>query len=130
MPKKRNPFQPRQQEKKEDHRMIGGYFPLHIADRLRLLSIYYEESVQGTLQAIIENWISENADKTDDVILEDLSARACSEWRRRTGGRKAGKKEKEEYVKEMGSILKRRKMPEQYIDALLKALKAKMEDDS
>jgi len=109
--------------------MIGGYFPAATADRLRLLSIYHEETIQGMLQQIIEKWISSTNDKSEDAIIEELAVRAAHEWQRRTQGKKTGKRGQENYLREMEAILKRRKMIPQHIEKFIAALKTQMESE-
>ncbi len=110
-------------------KLVGGHVPLPLADYLRLLALYYEKSIQGTLQTIIQEWCYDR--EPIETIAEVLADRAYLEWRRRlneyqinanTPQRRAA------YITEVRERLHKHKVNNpQHIDAVVVSLTNKME---
>jgi len=124
--KKENPFRNPYKIRGENSKLVGGYIPLPLADRLRLLSVYYERSAQNLLREIIEEW-NKAIGKSEEEIIETLVERAVVEWQRRilesgTISRRA----QEDYINELSETLARKKVASHHIDIILGKLKLKV----
>ena len=114
---KMNPFQTKKQKKRENQKMVGGYFPLSLVQRIRLLAVYQGRSVQNIFQQIVEQW-SESADvKPNDVVIKELAKRAFEEWERRKNNE--NEVQISEYLKELNLVLTRRKVSRHHIEEIL-----------
>ena len=123
---KRDPFKAEHFPKVPNSKLVGGYIPLPLAEHLRLLSIYHGESLQSILRKIIAEWCRD-VDKSEKEIIETLVEKAVFEWQRRivqTG--KISKIEQEKYLREIQTILKRRKVAGRHINIILSELKYKV----
>lgn len=121
---KRNPFKNnRLSEDCKNRRMVGGYFPTHLADYIRIISLYHRTSVQQTLQQIATEW-RENSGVSEDKIAAELAERAQDEWYRRGNSKRSSKKEREIYMREIRIILTRKKIAEQYTEMVIDKLRA------
>lgn len=124
--KKRDPFKNQQLPKIKNSKMVGGYISLPLADHLRLISVYYGKSLQNIFQEIIEEWCRK-INKSEKEITEVLTERAIAEWQRRImESGKISRIEQEKYMREIYSILKRRKVAERHINIILNKLKYKV----
>jgi len=120
---KRNPFKGNASQKTQERaKMVGGYLPAELADRLRLLSVYHGRSFQSILQQITTEW-SEEIGKTDDEIIEELAEKAMAEWNRRTSEGEANEKQRDAYLREVRNILRRKKVSEHHIERLINKMK-------
>ncbi len=124
MIEKRNPFTDPHHApvKQERSKLVGAYLPLPLANRLRLLSVYYEKSLQRILQEIIVEW--DNAvNKSEKEIVGALIERAAVEWQRRVmESGQISRQAQEEYVQEVLSALKRRKISKYHMDVIMEKL--------
>lgn len=122
---KRNPF-PHPQSTQEQSKLVGAYLPLPLANRLRLLSVYYDKSLQNILQQLIDEW-SNSVNMSDKEILKALIERAVIEWQRRVmESGQISRQEQEQYLQETKSALKRRKIANHHINIIMDALKNKV----
>lgn len=123
--KKRDPFKTEQLPMIKNSKLVGGYVPLPLADHLRLISVYKSKSLQNMFQEIIEKHCRES--KSEKEIIEILVEKAVMEWQRRImESGKISKIEQEKYMREIYSILKRRKVAERHINVILSKLKYKV----
>lgn len=124
--KKRDPFKIEQLPKVKNSKLVGGYIPLPLADHLRLISMYYNKSLQNIFQEIIEEWCRKT-NKSEKYIIEILTEKAVMEWQRRVmESGKISRIEQEKYIREIYSILKRRKVAERHINVIINKLKYKV----
>ncbi len=124
--KKRDPFKIEQLPKVKNSKLVGGYIPLPLADHLRLISMYYNKSLQNIFQEIIEGWCRK-INKSEKYIIEILTEKAVMEWQRRVmESGKISRIEQEKYIREIYSILKRRKVAERHINVIINKLKYKV----
>ena len=124
--KKRDPFKIEQLPKVKNSKLVGGYIPLPLADHLRLISVYYNKSLQNIFQEIIEEWCRK-INKSEKDIIEILTEKAVVEWQRRVmESGKISRIEQEKYIREIYSILKRRKVAERHINVIINKLKYKV----
>jgi len=124
--KKRDPFKIEQLPKVKNSKLVGGYIPLPLADHLRLISMYYNKSLQNIFQEIIEEWCRK-INKSEKYIIEILTEKAVMEWQRRVmESGKISRIEQEKYIREIYSILKRRKVAERHINVIINKLKYKV----
>ncbi len=121
----RNPFKNPQQHE-EQSRLVGAYLPLPLAEQLRLLSLYYDKSLQNILQEIIMEWYN-TVNKSEKEIIETLVERAIVEWQRRVmESGEISRQKQEEYIEETKDTLRRRKISERHINTIIDKLKIKV----
>jgi len=95
-------------------KFVGGYVPLRVAEHVQLLALYNGDTIQKTLERMIEEWCSEK--ETIPCILETLADKAYIEWKRRMSMipfdiYRAKKQEfQEAYLIEIEDELKKKKM--------------------
>ena len=108
-------------------KLVGGYLPLPLANRMRLLSVYQQTTVQGILRELIESWSAETP--SDEQVIGQLANRICAEWERRveTGEVKETKKSQKDYQQEITGMLRRRKVSDHHICMIVDRLKKQME---
>jgi len=110
-------------------KLVGGYIPLPLVAYLNILALYYEKSIQGTLQSIIQEWCYDK--EPIETIAEVLADRAYLEWKRRLNEYKIDADtpaRREAYLQEIGDRLRRHKVTDDtHIDAVVSRLKSKME---
>jgi hypothetical protein len=124
--KGRNPFRSQQSMMQEKSKLVGAYLPLPFADYLRLLSVYFEKSLQGILQEIIVQW-GNTVGKSEKEIMDILIERAVLEWQRRIIEKgDIGKKEQEQYLQEIQNALECKKIAKKHLDYMVKKLKGKV----
>lgn len=127
--KKLNPFQNKITKASDDEtKLVGGYIPATMAERLRLLSIYYEKSLQLIIKESLENWYASygNPDKS---IIEELSDRAVAEWNRRKKENKMTQKQYLGYLKELEERLEKKKLSSDNIQAILIRIEDKIAEE-
>lgn len=119
-----NPFV----EKKEDKndKLIGGYVPLHIANYLRLFSIYQGKSLQSVLLDIITSWNTAEG-LSPEYIMESLAQKAYTMWEK---WEDKEKKDKTEYLKQIETTLSNLKLSDDYIEQVLELLAKKLSEES
>jgi len=124
--KRRNPFKTQRTNLQEDRKLVGAYLPLPFTNHLRLLSVYFEKSLQNILQEIITQW-SDAVGKSEKEIMDVLIDRAVNEWQRRVleSGR-LSKKKQEKYLEEIQTTLKRKKVSKAHLEYIMKKLKGKV----
>jgi hypothetical protein len=109
--------------------LVGGHIPLPLVAYLNILALYYEKSIQGTLQSIIQEWCYDK--EPIETIAEVLADRAYLEWKRRLNEYKIDADtpaRREAYLQEIGDRLRRHKVTDDtHIDAVVSRLKSKME---
>ncbi len=121
-----NPFKNPQMIQQEQGKLVGAYLPLPLADRLRLLSVYFGKSLQAILQEIIGQWIT-SVDKSEKEIIDALVERAVMEWQRRViESGEMDRQKQDNYLKEIRAALQRRKVAERHIDSVAGKLKRKV----
>lgn len=114
-----NLFAKKRKARTIDSRLVGGYLPLPVAERLRLIALYKGSSIQNILQNIIEDW--SNKFESDDVIINEVAKLAKEEWKRRRIESIPG--DYSLYLEEVVSLLKKRKISEKYIDEIIEILR-------
>ncbi len=124
---KRNPFNRNlQSQQRGPRKLVGAYIPLPLANRLRLLSVYYGKSLQGILEELISEW-DKATDKSEKEIIDALVERAVMEWQRRMmESGTLSRQEQEDYIRELQSVLQRRKVSKYHVDIILDKLKRKV----
>lgn len=109
-------------------KLVGGYVPLPVSQRLRLLAVYNETSIQKTLQQIIIEWTTEK--EPENSMIETLADRAYMEWKRRLNEYKIvadTNSRRKAYITEIKERLRRRKLSHEYIEMIAEKLIQKME---
>ncbi len=117
---KKNPFQNtcKNNDEEEKTKMVGGYIPISLANRLRLLSIYYEKPLQTIIQQVLSEQVN-SINKTDDEIIVELANRAAAEWNRRESENIMTQKQYLEYLAELEERLKKKKVSLDDIHSIL-----------
>jgi len=106
-------------------KMIGGYVPQSTAQYFQLLALQRGQSIQKTLQQMIEEW--NKLQQPEEDLIEDLAIRAFDEYKRRL--ELLGNKEKpqdflDNYLKEIQVQLRRhRVMDIEYTTCIIISLK-------
>ena len=100
--------------------MVGAYIALPMATHLRLLSVYYETSLQDIVEQALSDWCV-NKNKSGSEIMGELVGRACAEWERRKKEQGGAHNQRKylEYLKELENRLKRKKIPWEHIEVIL-----------
>jgi hypothetical protein len=110
-------------------KLVGGHIPLPLANYLNVLALYYEKSIQGTLQSIIQEWCYEK--EPIETIAEVLADRAYLEWKRRLTEYKIDADtapRREAYLQEIRDRLRKHKVTDEiHVEAVVKRLGSKME---
>lgn len=102
-----------------DSQLVGGYLPLPLVERLRLISLYKGRSIQNILQNIIEDWIIKFE---PDEIIDEVVKLAIEEWDCRIASHKPAPGDYSSYLEEVALLLKKRKISEKYIDEIMERI--------
>lgn len=128
--RKLDPFQTaRDSETYLRGKLVGGHIPLPLADYLSILALYYEKSIQGTLQTIIQEWCYDREPLESIVMV--LADRAYLEWQRRLGEYRINANtpaRRAAYLEEVKDRLRRHKVTNsEHVEAVIAQLSNRMD---
>lgn len=125
VPENKDPFHtPRDSVTYLAGKMVGGYVPQPVAQYFQLLALYRGQSIQRTLQQMIEEWMKDK--ETPAMIIEELAVRAFQEYQRRldTRGNIPAEQFLEDYLLEMGVSMRRHRVTkDEYVLGVVTRLK-------
>ncbi len=125
--KKASPFRTAQ----ESTKFIGAFLPPPLVDQVRLVAVARGQSLQKLVQEVLQNWSQWSPDAIPEVAITCLAERAISEWERRVaaGAVKDSKRQVTQFLKEVASELRRKKLAEHYVEMVVGRVVKKLEEN-
>jgi len=101
-----------------EQQFVGAYLPPQVADYLRLLSVNWGQSVQKTLQRLIDD---KRVDLPENQLVANLANQAVTDWRYRLerGILSGNKQQQQAFIYQLRAKLKRKKINEIYIQNII-----------
>ena len=88
--------------------------PLPLVQRIRLISLSYEDSIQSVVSKLLTEW-SSNDPLTNDEIINILASRAFKEWERRVAENQNSPLNKKVYLAEVINRLRKKKISSEHL---------------